>query len=87
MLSKISKESFQRLQSFSDTANRTTPHWADVELWCDFLLSIYTEDQKLHVDDLTEWLIDQKWPKEEADRLGLQYEFAMDLLSRQASTA
>lgn len=70
------------LQLFSDHANRAVLHPLDRQRCFDFILAAHREESRFTAEDMQEWLIEEGWLGDEAERLALQYEFARALLQR-----
>ncbi len=80
----ISHEAAEKLRVFSSCANKSTgsSHPNDRERWYDFIITTYTEGNKLDNDILFRWLVEEeKWPEEIAHDLIIEYEFAGGLIS------
>jgi hypothetical protein len=77
----LTREAADLLTSFSRSANRSIPHPLDTERWRAFLIKAHLERTTLDTETLFRWLTEEeRWPEEEADRLILQFEFALQLL-------
>jgi hypothetical protein len=77
----LKEETANLLSSFSHTANRSIPHPLDTERWRAFLIKAHLEHTTLDTETLFRWLTEEeRWPEEEAERLILQFEFALQLL-------
>jgi hypothetical protein len=77
----LTEETANLLTSFSRTANRSIPHPFDTERWRAFLIRAHVDQTTLDTETLFRWLTEEeRWPEEEAERLILQFEFALQLL-------
>ena len=81
----IGEDSYRLLYRFSHSANKSTgntnPH--DFERWCDFVLAIFRNQVELNADDLVRWLEeDEGWSDTIAWKLGLDFEYGLQLLKR-----
>lgn len=71
------------LARFSSLANKSTgsTHPLDRKRWLEFLVINHRAGSKLHVDLVIRALVELGWSEEKAIELGIQFEFAEDLLS------
>ena len=71
------------LVDFSDLANKSTgiSHPLDNKRWLEFLVLAHEASSNLDPDIITRTLVERGWPEDEAFKLGIQFEFAQDLLS------
>lgn len=71
------------LVRFSNLANKSTgsSHPLDRKRWLEFLILAYEAGADLHVDLVIRSLVELGWSEEKAVELGIQFEFAEDLLS------
>lgn len=77
----MSKESWQKLESFDALANRTSLHPNDVQRWHQFVISIFHSEKQLYSDTLIRILCEELgWPREGAVKLAMRYEDELDLL-------
>lgn len=73
----------EALRLFSGAANKATgsSHPADWQRWLKFLVAVHRTRVSIVPEKLSKWLIeDEQWPEESAQKLGFQYEFALDVL-------
>lgn len=68
---------------FSNLANKSTgsSHPLDRERWFEFLVLAHEAKSDLHSDMIIRTLVELGWSEEKAIELGIQFEFAEDLLS------
>jgi hypothetical protein len=68
---------------FSNLANKSTgsSHPLDRERWLEFLVLAHEAKSDLHTDMVIRSLVELGWSEEKAIELGIQFEFAEDLLS------
>jgi hypothetical protein len=77
----LTEEAAKFLTSFSRNANRSIPHPLDTERWRSFLIRAHLDQTTLDTETLFRWLTEEeRWREEEAERLILQFEFALQLL-------
>jgi len=77
----LTGEATDLLTSFSRSANRAIPHPLDSERWRAFLIRAHLDQTTLDTETLFRWLTEEeRWPEDEAERLILQFEFALRLL-------
>lgn len=79
----VSPDAAELLRRFSVLANMSTgsSHPSDFARWVSFIIRTHKEGSKLYPDDLGQWLVEAlEWPPEKADKLSLEYEFAIKLL-------
>ncbi|NQU05261.1 MAG: hypothetical protein HQ568_04145 [Calditrichaeota bacterium] len=78
----ISEESADALRKFSSCANRSTgiAHPNDQERWFAFVDLMHSNDEKIDHSELTAFLIEEGWHKEQAAELADNYTSAYDLL-------
>ena len=77
----VSSRAADLLKSFSDLANKSILHPLDFDRWVCFLLQAHKDDSTLHSSFLSQWLVEELgWPRDRADELARDYEFARDLL-------
>lgn len=71
------------LVSFSNLANKSTgsSHPLDRKRWLEFLILAHESGFELHTDLIIHTLVELGWSEEKAIELGIQFEFAQDLLS------
>lgn len=71
------------LKRFSNLANKSTgsSHPLDRERWLEFLVLAHEATSDLHADMVIRSLVELGWSEEAAIELGIQFEFAEDLLS------
>lgn len=81
----IGTSAFQKLQQFSDTANRLSGkiHDLDEKKWFDFVVETYRTDgaEKLRAEDLTHWFISNEWDDDTAGYLAKEFINQRRLLS------
>lgn len=84
ILETIGKDAFEVLKAFSDGANKSTgnTHPFDFNRWCDFVFIIYRNKIELSVSELINWFIEEGWSDDMATKLGLEFEYSLDLLER-----
>ncbi|MDV6315927.1 hypothetical protein [Idiomarina sp. HP20-50] len=68
---------------FSSSANKSTgsSHPSDRKRWLEFLVLVHKAKSDLDTDVVIRALVEQGWSEEKAIELGIQFEFAEDLLS------
>jgi hypothetical protein len=79
----LSPQSADKLRYFCISANKHTGsvHPADRESWYDFLTSVHNAGEDLGSSTLARWLQESGgWDDEWADKLAIEYEFALGLL-------
>lgn len=76
-------EAEKALVRFSNAANKSTgsSHPLDRKRWFEFLILVHEAKADLHADLIIRALVELGWSEERAIELGLQFEFAEDLLS------
>lgn len=76
-------EAEQALVRFSNLANKSTgsSHPLDRKRWLEFLILAHESEADLHADLVIRALTELGWSEESAIELGIQFEFAEDLLS------
>lgn len=80
----MSEEVFQKFQTFSGLANKSTgsSHPLDKNRWLDFIISAFKERATISPSQIEKVLVeDEDWPTEQAVELCIEFEFAMELLS------
>ncbi|MEY8847357.1 hypothetical protein AB9K26_00960 [Psychroserpens sp. XS_ASV72] len=82
LINSIGDDAFNALKSFSIGANKTTgnTHPYDFKRWCDFIFIVFRNKIKLDVDELIFWLEENGWDSDMANRLGLEFEYSLNLL-------
>ena len=81
---KIAGEEVEKaLMLFSDSANKSTgsSHPADNRRWLEFLVLAQEAKPDLDPDIIIRTLTERGWSEDMAFKLGIQFEFAQDLLS------
>lgn len=78
--SELDMESVNKLRVFSSCANKSTgiSHPSDQKRWFDFIYSSFQNSISLEL--LRYFLVEDGWDEESANKLSLNYEFAVDLL-------
>ena len=79
----ISPKAEELLKRFSGCANKSTgsAHPRDFQRWAAFLVRLHREGSDLPVDILERWLTEElNWAPDMANKLVLEYEFALGLL-------
>ena len=68
---------------FSNLANKSTgsSHPLDKKRWLEFLVLAHEAKSDLHADMIIRTLVELGWSEEKAVELGIEFEFAEDLLS------
>jgi len=71
------------LVCFSNLANKSTgsSHPLDRKRWFEFLILAHEAESNLHADLIIHTLMELGWSEESAIELGIQFDFAEDLLS------
>lgn len=71
------------LITFSNLANKSTgsSHPLDKKRWLEFLILAHQSQSNLYSDMVIRTLVELGWSEEKAIQLGIEYEFAEDLLS------
>lgn len=71
------------LRIFSELSNKSTgsAHPQDRKRWFEFLVLAHESSEKIDTDLIIQTLIEQGWSEEKASDLGIEYEFAEDLLN------
>ncbi|MBO6573163.1 MAG: hypothetical protein JJ958_12060 [Balneola sp.] len=82
LINTIGEDAYKALESFSHSANKTTgnTHPFDFKRWCDFIFIIFRKKIELNVDELIVWLEENGWDSDMANRLGLEFEYSLNLL-------
>ncbi|TVZ23510.1 hypothetical protein JM84_2438 [Dokdonia sp. Hel_I_63] len=82
LINTIGEEAYSALESFSIGANKTTgnTHPFDFKRWCEFIFIIFRNDIEIGVDELIFWLEENGWDSDMANRLGLEFEYSLNLL-------
>ena len=84
MKETIGEDAYSVLKSFSSGANKSTgnTHPLDFNRWCDFVFIIYRNKIELSVDELINWFVEDGWSDDMATKLGLEFEYSLDLLEK-----
>jgi len=84
LLETIGIDAYSALTKFSTTANKSTgnTHAYDFERWCEFVFRIFRGKIELSFDELVEWLLENGWTDEMATKLGLDFEYSINLLEK-----
>jgi hypothetical protein len=84
IIDTIGQEAFDALKAFSFSANKATGHSNsyDFERWCEFVFIVFKNETQLSVDELIVWLEENGWTNDMATKLGLDFEYSIDLLER-----
>lgn len=84
MVDLIGKEANESLIQFSKNANKTTGNTNpfDFERWCEFVFIIHRNKIALNIDDFVRWLEEEDWTNDVAWKLGLDLEYALNILKR-----
>jgi len=85
----LSAEPAAALRRFSHLANKSTgaAHPMDRERWHAFLIAAYRDSRRLDADQLVRWLVEvERWSAEKAQKLTIDYEFALGLLEQYDQT-
>jgi hypothetical protein len=80
----MSARAMKALRDFSSNANKSTgaSHPLDHARWLKFLILAHKDDAQLDPETLIRWFIEEdEWYEDQADKLGISYEFARGLLS------
>lgn len=82
LINTIGDDAFNALESFSIGANKTTgnTHPFDFKRWCEFIFIIFRNNIEIGVDELIFWLEENGWDSDMANRLGLEFEYSLNLL-------
>jgi len=82
LINTIGEDAYNALESFSIGANKTTgnTHPFDFKRWCEFIFIIFRNDIEIGVDELIFWLEENGWDSDMANRLGLEFEYSLNLL-------
>lgn len=77
------EEAEKAIVRFSNLANKSTgsSHPLDRERWLEFLVLAHEAKSELHAEMVIRTLVELGWSEEKAVELGIQFEFAEDLLS------
>lgn len=81
----VGEEAYELLVRFSRLANKSTgnTHSLDFERWCDFVFSIFRSGRTLDIDVFRRFLVeDECWSNDMANKLGLDLEYALDILMK-----
>jgi hypothetical protein len=79
----VTEDAARKLKSFSSLANKSTgsSHPLDQERWFSFITAVHGDQSELGEDILIRYLREEHgWSEERAYKLGIEFEFAMDLL-------
>lgn len=84
LIDTIGNEAFQSLQSFSNSANKSTgnAHSYDFERWCEFVFIIFRKNIDLSSTELEAWLVENGWSDDMASKLALDFEYSINLLEK-----
>jgi hypothetical protein len=80
----MSARAMKALREFSGLANKSTgaSHPLDHARWLKFLIFAHRDDAQLDPETLIRWFIEEdEWYEDQADKLGISYEFARELLA------
>lgn len=82
IIETIGEDALKALIAFSHGANKSTgnTHPLDFNRWCDFVFIIFRNKIELGVSELIDWFEENGWSEEMAHKLGLEYEYSLDLL-------
>lgn len=80
----IGKEASESLIRFSKNANKISGNTQpfDFERWCEFVFIIHRNKIPLNIDDFVRWLEEEDWTNDVAWRLGLDLEYALNILEK-----
>lgn len=84
LVETIGQDAYKALTRFSTTANKSTgnTHDYDFEKWCDFVFIVFKNDIHLSVEELVLWFIENGWDDEMSTKLGLDFEYSINLLEK-----
>jgi hypothetical protein len=80
----MSERAMNALRAFSRLANKSTgaSHPLDHDRWLKFLIYAHKDDARLDTETLIRWFVEEDgWYDDQAEKLGIAYEFARGLLS------
>lgn len=84
IIETIGDDALKSLKAFSNGANKSTgnsnPY--DFERWCEFIFIVFRNEIEVGVDELIEWFEENGWSNEMAHKLGLDFEYSLDLLEK-----
>lgn len=80
----IGNNAYEALVSFSNGANKSTgnTHPFDFQRWCEFIFVIFRNEIKLGASELIVWLEENGWSNDMAYKLGLEFEYSLNLLEK-----
>jgi hypothetical protein len=77
----LSPEAMRRLEVFSASADRNSPHPEDSPDWQKFLIRVHLDEPVLYPEHLGHWLAEQGWPEPQCERLVDVYLLTRSFLS------
>ncbi|NDP22294.1 MAG: hypothetical protein GZ091_14615 [Paludibacter sp.] len=82
IIETIGEDALKALVAFSHGANKSTgnTHPLDFNRWCDFVFIVFRNNIELGVSELIDWFQENGWSEDMAHKLGLEYEYSLDLL-------
>lgn len=80
----IGSNAYETLISFSSGANKSTgnTHPFDFQRWCEFVFTIFRNEIELSSSELIVWLEENGWSNDMSYKLGLEFEYSLNLLKR-----
>ncbi|KAF2079980.1 hypothetical protein [Flavobacterium sharifuzzamanii] len=84
IIETIGDDALKSLLAFSNGANKSTgnSHPYDFERWCEFIFIVFRNGIEVGVDELIEWFEENGWSNDMAHKLGLDFEYSLDLLEK-----
>lgn len=84
IIDTIGEDALKSLVAFSHGANKSTgnTHPLDFNRWCDFVFIIFRNKIDIGVSELIEWLEENGWSEDMAHKLGLEFEYSINLLEK-----
>lgn len=84
IIETIGEDAFKALKAFSVGANKSTgnTHPYDFERWCEFVFIVFRSEIEIGIDELIEWLEEDGWSNKMAHKLGLDFEYSLNLLEK-----
>ncbi len=75
---------FKKLLNFSNLANKSTGNTNsfDFGCWCDFVFAVFKNNIALSSTDLQNWLMENGWLEEMANKLSIDYEYTIEVLTK-----
>lgn len=84
IIETIGEDALNALMTFSHGANKSSGNTNpfDFNSWCDFIFIIFRNSIELDVSELIDWFEEDGWSEEMAHKLGLEFEYSLNLLER-----